>query len=65
MATFLPFPINASSIKDSSMFNLLTAIGAAVVSAAIIIPLATAISAIGLSGVGAMLGAVVVVSMVG
>jgi len=47
------------------MFNLLTAIGAAVVSAAIIIPLATAISAIGLSGVGAMLGAVVVVSMVG
>lgn len=46
------------------MFNAFAAIGAAVIAASIVIPIATAISAIGLSGVGALVGAVVVVSMV-
>jgi len=47
------------------MFNALAAIGAVVVSVAIVIPIASAIASIGVSGVGALIGAVVVVSMMG
>jgi hypothetical protein len=61
---FSLFPIKYLYSKANSMFNALAAIGAAVLSAAIIVPLVSAIASIGVSGVGALVGAGIVMSLV-